>query len=179
MGRYEAEEPAIIHNVHIVGSLAYIAYYTAGFKIVDVSNPRLPVEVAFADTGNAFGVYPFSGRRRIYVTDDKTGLWIFRFTGKIASPPSGLEIRRVRRFGRRSERPSAELRWSPHPRAESYYVYRARPGGPFLRATVQPIERTSFAELTVLEGDYEYAVTAVLPDGTESQPSQIATVSDA
>lgn len=33
---------AIVHNVEIYNNLAVIAHYTAGIRILDISNPRLP-----------------------------------------------------------------------------------------------------------------------------------------
>src|SRR4030095_7988532 len=41
---YTAEPPAIIHNVHMKGPRAYIAYYANGVRVLDMANPRHPVE---------------------------------------------------------------------------------------------------------------------------------------
>src|SRR5258706_12540944 len=39
-----------VHNIDVIGDTAYISHYTAGFRIVDISSPAAPVEVAWFDT---------------------------------------------------------------------------------------------------------------------------------
>ena len=81
---------AIVHNVELYnnGTLAVIAHYTAGIRVVNVSNPAVPVEVAFYDTyplnnGNSFngvwGVFMFPSGK-IIASDRNTGLYTFRPT---------------------------------------------------------------------------------------------------
>ncbi len=64
---------AIVHNVEIYGNYAVIAYYRAGIRVVDISNPIVPVEVAWYDT------YPSSNSAAF------TGCWaVYKFpSGKI------------------------------------------------------------------------------------------------
>ncbi|MEZ4821461.1 MAG: choice-of-anchor B family protein [Ignavibacteria bacterium] len=64
---------AIVHNVEIYGNYAVIAHYRAGIRIVDISNPVVPVEVAWYDT------YPSSNSAAF------TGCWaVYKFpSGKI------------------------------------------------------------------------------------------------
>ncbi|MGH2575995.1 MAG: choice-of-anchor B family protein [Ignavibacteria bacterium] len=64
---------SIVHNVEIYGNLAVVAHYTAGIRIVDISNPTTPTETAWYDT------YPNSN------SASYAGCWgVFRFpSGKI------------------------------------------------------------------------------------------------
>jgi choice-of-anchor B domain-containing protein len=78
-----------VHNLYIVGNLAYISYYSAGLKIFDVTNPQNPELLYTYDTNGAiggesadgfngaFGVYPFSSSGNIYVSDVSTDLFVF------------------------------------------------------------------------------------------------------
>lgn len=79
----------IIHNVHMKGSIAYIAWYTAGTRVVDMSNPLDPAELGFYDTypgasatysGN-WEVYPYLPSGKILSSDMQTGLHVFTFNG--------------------------------------------------------------------------------------------------
>lgn len=56
------------HNVFVEGNLAYIAHYSAGVRVVDISDPYEPEEIAFYDTQPAsdsggfngcWGLYPY------------------------------------------------------------------------------------------------------------------------
>lgn len=94
---YQAGPPnAIIHNVLVDGDFVHIAYYSEGYRVVDVSDPENPVEVGFYDTysgpsggfDGAWGVYPFS--EFVYVADIQSGLYVFRFPGEpVGVDPEG------------------------------------------------------------------------------------------
>lgn len=82
----EISDPtAIGHNIYMVDNLAYASYYTAGFKLFDLTDPINPVLIAKYDTNKsrggsyegAFGVCPFTQSDHIYVTDTANGLYIF------------------------------------------------------------------------------------------------------
>ena len=84
------DESSRIHNLYIKGDLAYISYYSAGFKIFNVADPKNPVLLYTFDTNGsigagvndgfsgAFGVYPFSNSGNIYVSDINSGFFIFK-----------------------------------------------------------------------------------------------------
>ncbi|MGE3799483.1 MAG: choice-of-anchor B family protein [Candidatus Kapaibacterium sp.] len=82
-------EGQTIHNVHIKGTVAYIAWYTAGARIVDISDPVNPVEIGFYDmvpgsNSRTFGnweVYPYFESGKIIASDMTTGLHVFTFDG--------------------------------------------------------------------------------------------------
>jgi choice-of-anchor B domain-containing protein len=184
VGRFVSTEPAVIHNVHTLGSLVYIAYYSAGLRIADVSEPRLPVEVAFADTSpartqdfqGAWGVFPYTGSSTVYVSDRSTGLWIVDFNGQIASAPTGFAARATLDRGALVARTVVELSWDRHPAAAGYRIYRADAQGILTPAGTVGSEASRFVESLEPLDALEYAVTAVLPDGTESRPTPIVTV---
>lgn len=79
-----------VHNLYIKGDLAYISYYSAGLKIYNVADPENPVLLYAFDTNGsigagsddgfngAFGVYPFSSSRNIFVSDVNSDLFIFK-----------------------------------------------------------------------------------------------------
>lgn len=91
IGSYTGPTAAIDHNLYIKGNYAYMANYTSGLRIVDItdiSNGNLN-EVAYFDTypsndGNNFnGVwsnYPYFNSGTIIVSDINTGLFILKPT---------------------------------------------------------------------------------------------------
>ena len=76
----------IVHNVVVRSDTAYVAYYTEGLQVLDVSNPTQPLLVGSYDTfpGSAggyfgnWGVYPFAASRNIYLSDIDGGLFVVR-----------------------------------------------------------------------------------------------------
>lgn len=77
---------SIIHNVEIYGDTAVIAHYTSGVRVLNISNPSAPVEIAWYDTypqnnGNAYqgcwGVYKFPSGK-IIASDMNTGLYVLK-----------------------------------------------------------------------------------------------------
>ncbi len=87
IGRYQSRPEVGIHNIEVVGDRAYIAYYHDGVRVLDLSDPTQPRELAHHNTwdestapGGAFegalGVRVANGL--IYVADDLEGLVILR-----------------------------------------------------------------------------------------------------
>jgi hypothetical protein len=90
----EIHNPAIQHQ----GSLMTVAWFNAGVRIFDISNPRLPKEVGYfmpperPDAPEQSGAHAskvdwseeiaVDARGYIYMNDDKWGLFILRYTGK-------------------------------------------------------------------------------------------------
>ncbi|MGH7490935.1 MAG: carboxypeptidase regulatory-like domain-containing protein [bacterium] len=94
VAEYATQPGAIIHNVYVRGRYAYLSYYCEGIRIVDINDPRHPVQVASYDlNGNTpcsgysstWGIYPFS--RYIYASDMNLGLHLFDFD---QHPPANL-----------------------------------------------------------------------------------------
>ena len=81
---------SIIHNVVIKGSIAYCSWYREGVRLIDISNPVHPKEVAFFDS--SIRQFPeaerFHGnwsvdvddRGLIMISDIEEGLFVLRRT---------------------------------------------------------------------------------------------------
>ena len=78
---------AIDHNLYIVGDFAFEANYTAGLRILNISDPLNPIEVAFFDTypannsanfSGAWSNYPFFESGNVIVSNIEDGLFIVR-----------------------------------------------------------------------------------------------------
>jgi len=76
----------IVHNVEIYGNYAVIAHYTAGIRVLDISNPAVPVEVAWYDTYKrdnstdylgCWGVFMFPSGK-IIGSDTDSGLYVIK-----------------------------------------------------------------------------------------------------
>ena len=90
----ENAEDKSVHNVLIKGDLLYISYYVYGTRILNISDPYNPIEVAYYDwypgqsglySGN-WGTYPLTENGLIYSTDySGNGFFImsYPFMGEI------------------------------------------------------------------------------------------------
>lgn len=83
VGTWIADKTIIAHNVFIKGNLMYVAHYTGGLRVVDVSNPAAMKEIAFHRPststelyGGTWGVYPWFKSGNIIHGDDVQGLFI-------------------------------------------------------------------------------------------------------
>lgn len=81
----------IVHDVRLRDDVAYLSYYTAGARIVDLIDPTDPVELGYYDTSSLnggfngdWGVYPFRTGNVFYASDRQNGLYILEFTGSRA-----------------------------------------------------------------------------------------------
>ncbi|AKJ08208.1 Putative Ig-like domain protein [Archangium gephyra] len=89
LGEYKLEENASIHNMVLKGERLYIAYYHHGVRVLDVSVPESPREVAYyntfreTDAGRGESFYEGAigmrvpGDGYVYVIDTSRGLLIF------------------------------------------------------------------------------------------------------
>ncbi|MBM3236794.1 hypothetical protein FJZ31_10930 [Candidatus Poribacteria bacterium] len=69
----------VYYGIAVSGGYAYIADGNTGLRVVDVSNPSIPIEKGYYDTpGYAYGVA--IANNLIYVADDDGGMSILRFT---------------------------------------------------------------------------------------------------
>ncbi len=62
---------AIVHNVEIYGKYALVAHYTAGIRLLDVSVPSAPVELAWYDTYPSNNSSNFAGCWAVYMLPSK------------------------------------------------------------------------------------------------------------
>ncbi len=84
VNEYIATTTETDHNLYVKGNLMYQSNYGAGFRILDISNPTEPVEVAYFDTspigggGGSWSNYPFFRSGTLIVTGGSTGLFILK-----------------------------------------------------------------------------------------------------
>ena len=84
VGTYIVDSLAIVHNSYVLGNYLYVAHYTEGVRVVDISDPANAVEVAFYDTYppqkygyyGAWSVYPYFASGKIIASDLQTGLYV-------------------------------------------------------------------------------------------------------
>ena len=88
----------VIHNNFLVGKMLYESWYSDGVRVVDVSDPRNPKEVAYfvppatenpvkpsqrgtlTNTTQVWGVVVDEATGLVYASDMNSGLWILRRT---------------------------------------------------------------------------------------------------
>jgi choice-of-anchor B domain-containing protein len=84
VGEHIATTTETDHNLYVKGNLMYQSNYGAGFRVLDISNPEEPVEVAFFDTspigggGSSWSNYPYFKSGTIVVTGGSNGLFVLR-----------------------------------------------------------------------------------------------------
>ena len=89
----------VIHNNFLVGTTVYSSWYSDGVRVIDVSNPTAPKEVAYfvppatdnpvkpsqrgvlTNTTQVWGVVVDETTGLVYASDMNSGLWILRRTG--------------------------------------------------------------------------------------------------
>jgi choice-of-anchor B domain-containing protein len=87
---------AVVHNVEIYGNYAVIAHYAAGIRIVDISNPASPQEVAWYETYSSPNTFDYVGCWGVYMfpsgkvigSDMQTGLYVIKTTPNV---PLGIQ----------------------------------------------------------------------------------------
>jgi len=77
-----------VHEVamsHVDDGLAYLSYYSAGFRVLRIANDELQEVGHYTDAnGNNFWgvqVFEFEGHEYVAASDRDSGLWIFEYTG--------------------------------------------------------------------------------------------------
>ena len=84
---YFGPTTAIDHNLYVRDNLVYESNYTAGLRILDISDPETPVEVGFFDTypannagsfNGAWSSYPFFASGNVIVNSIEDGLFIVK-----------------------------------------------------------------------------------------------------
>ncbi|MHC5002471.1 MAG: choice-of-anchor B family protein, partial [Planctomycetota bacterium] len=81
---------AITHNLYTLGNLVFAANYRSGLRVIDVSNPVSPSEVAFFDTypendgvnfNGLWSNYPYFPSGTIIGSDREKGLFVWVYGG--------------------------------------------------------------------------------------------------
>ncbi|MFQ5607371.1 MAG: choice-of-anchor B family protein, partial [Candidatus Zixiibacteriota bacterium] len=76
----------LAHNAQMKGDTLYVSHYESGARVVDISTPSSPREIAAFDTfpfetpsfNGAWGVYPYSPNGYVYASNDDGRLFIFQ-----------------------------------------------------------------------------------------------------
>ena len=98
-----ADPDATVHNIYVLGNLAFVAYYSAGLKVFDLTDPTRPSLAGRYDTSRrsgegflgAIGCAAFSPDGNVYVCDIENGLFAFSVTPAAAAPAAaavGFEL---------------------------------------------------------------------------------------
>ena len=84
---FTASPGQIEHNVTVRGDYAYVAWYSAGVRVVGIADPTQPVDAGGFDTSpsisgynGVWGIYPYFPSGRVIAGDMQNGLWVFRFS---------------------------------------------------------------------------------------------------
>lgn len=151
-------------NFHTV--MAYFSSCGSGCnQIGHFSNPRVGYR------GQATGI---AGRRDNARTLGRTAPVFERFRIGLADPPEDFSVSVGVDRGALVSRAVYTLRWSAHPQAIGYHVYRTRAGGSLERISNAPVSATSYMETgPVGEVDRGYAVSAVLANDRESRRTTV------
>ncbi len=89
---------SIVHNVEVYGNYALVAHYSSGIRLVDISNPAVPIEVAWYDTfplnnnqsyEGCWGGYMFPSGK-IAASDRSTGLYVLKTYFSITAGMEGF-----------------------------------------------------------------------------------------
>ncbi len=77
---------SIVHNIETYGNIAVVAHYSAGIRILNITNPDVPQEIAWYDTypsnnnesyNGCWGVYMFPSGK-IAASDRQTGFYLIK-----------------------------------------------------------------------------------------------------
>ena len=85
VGSFSPNPTAIVHNVHAKDPDLYLASYTEGIRVLDMSDPRHPAEFAWADSwpgpsqgfDGVWEVYPYFPSGTVIASDRSTGLYVY------------------------------------------------------------------------------------------------------
>jgi choice-of-anchor B domain-containing protein len=100
VSEYIVDPESAVHNAYVDGNLLYVAHYTEGVRIVDLSNPANPVEIAYYDTylPNEYGykgcwsVFPYFESGKIIASDMQSGLYILEHQQSVDIEKSNVPV---------------------------------------------------------------------------------------
>ncbi|GAB4321938.1 MAG: hypothetical protein Kow0074_13100 [Candidatus Zixiibacteriota bacterium] len=91
----------LAHNAHVIGDYVVMSHYTSGVRIVDISVPECPREVAFFDTytnsegpsyDGAWGAFPFTRSGKVYASNGDGRLFILQSNLQIIDYAAGPTV---------------------------------------------------------------------------------------
>ena len=89
-----------VHNIEIYGDTAVIAHRSAGIRVLDISNPTNPVEIAWYDTYpqnnnndfiGAWGIFMFPSKK-IIASNKEDGLWVVQLGTAVKLNETSFEV---------------------------------------------------------------------------------------
>ena len=84
---YTANEASLVHNPYVRGDFCFLSHNTEGLRVLDITDPEVPVEVAYYDTydgpsGGFKGLWsacPYFPSGKIIGGDRTEGLFVWTF----------------------------------------------------------------------------------------------------
>ena len=102
--QYTGVDASIDHNLYVKGNLVFEANYTAGLRILDISDINNINEVGYFDTypannsirfNGAWSVYPYFNSGNIIVSDTDRGFFIVRKSGTLSIDESVFDDQKI------------------------------------------------------------------------------------
>ena len=88
LSEFQTRPGTSAHNIEVVGTTAFVSYYIDGLRVLNLSDPAAPREIAHFDTVStenereilqgAWGVHVDAGR--VYISDRETGIYALEVT---------------------------------------------------------------------------------------------------
>lgn len=87
VARYTANEISLVHNPYVRGNFCFVSHNTEGLRVLDITDPNVPVEVGFYDTwsgtsGGFNGLWsacPYFPSGKIIGGNRTDGLYVWEF----------------------------------------------------------------------------------------------------
>lgn len=168
---------SITHNGQVRGNYLYAAYYEAGLRVFDISNPYLPVEVGKVETYRdpdgdgsyidsvsgsylgAWNTYPYLPSGNILVSDMLEGLYIVRADAPYDAPVAPTVA------AQRDASDNVSLNWNAVQNVRGYSVERSLDGGVMYSVIAEHLVGNSYVDSSVGPADVFYKINAINGEG--------------
>lgn len=95
---YSANPTGDAHNIYVKGDYGFVAHYTSGMRVLDLSDPARMIEVGFYDTyapqsglfDGDWSAHPFTANGHVYIGDIQGGLYVVSFQAKRGGVVEGV-----------------------------------------------------------------------------------------
>jgi len=174
-----AQHDAIPHNGEILGQYLYVAYYMAGLRVFDVSNPYQPYEVGKDETfrdpngdgvfenpsilakyNGTWNTYPYLPSGNVLVSDLLNGLFVVKPTPPYGIPGRFLLSSQLDGSG------NAVLSWTTASNARGYSVLRSNSSTATFNLVVDHLLETSYIDRSNPSGIGFYRIVATNGEGS-------------